>query len=207
MHRVSILVLLLLPLAALAQKKPTADDATPDAGSFTERDYRNPFFGFTYTRGLNWRWLDADELQKMRGEASDKAQSRLGAEAGQLATSRTYFLAVAMGRVPGTAVLITAEDLLMAPNVASAEKYLDTVLAGGTFTAEARPTEYVSIGGVPFVRRYFTQNTEGATVYHAMTVTVQRRFALSFDAVAASREQLVEALKTVDSVEFANRKK
>jgi hypothetical protein len=207
MRRYLIALLLLLPLAVPAQKKSNVPDMAPDAGAFTDRDYRNEFFSFTYTRGLNWRWLEADELQKMRGEASEKAQTRLGAEAGQLASSRTHFLAVAMGPAPGTAVLITAEDLLMEPTVASAERYLDTVMAGGTFTPEPRPVEHVTIMGVPFVRRYFTQNTPGETVYHAMTVTVARRFALSFDAVAASREQLAEALKTVDAVQFRAGKK
>ncbi len=207
MIRSLLAVLLLCSLAAFAQKKSDQATLPPDAGALTGREYRSAFFGFTYERGLNWRWLEAEQLQQMRDEAAQKAQARLGAEAGALANQRTYFLAVAMAPMPGTAVLITAEDLLMEPGVPSAAQYLDTVIANSPEfmpqgAAEARP-----LGGVPFTRRYFTQKSGEQTVYHAMTATILRRFALSFDCVAASREQLDEALKTLDSVQFAEKKK
>ncbi len=210
-----VVTLLMLALAAPAQKaapqkagsKTAADTLAPDAGGVSGREYHNAFFNFSYERGLNWRWLEDAELQKLRGEATEKAQTRLGEDAGGLASRRTYFLAVAMGTVPGTAVLITAEDLLMERELNSAAQYLDIVVANsGEFIPQGL-TQPVTLAGLPFARRYFTQKQGDVPIYHAMTVTLQRRFAISFDCVAPSRERLDEALQTLESVRFAPPKK
>jgi hypothetical protein len=186
--------------------RPSVRTVSPEAGATTiGHIYKNRYFGFSYTTPDNWTYVGDDEMRSMREQARRQTEDLLGAEQGRAAVSGSHFLAVATSTPPGESVLISAESLAQYPEVKTGADYLSNMLDNmGDAFQPIGDVEQVALAGHGFWRQRTKQKAGDGFVYHALTVTVLNHHALSFDCVGVSEPQLDDAIKTLDSVQFAS---
>jgi hypothetical protein len=194
-------------VAKEAPKETKPREPRPDDAEVVGGTYRNTFFHLTMTVPESWEIQDAESIQRLKaaGERGMKKepQDPERAEAEEAAAQEIRYLITAMPKAKGAVLMSFCQDLLLAPEVASAEQYLNLMaqsMPGGGWKG---PLQETTIQGRKFTRGEYLQKVGDVEVTHLLFATMERKFALVFDVIAADPKLREQGLKIIETAVFA----
>ncbi len=189
------------PAAAPAKPK----EPRPQDGEVKNGTYTNPFFGLTVTVPESWEIQEQEAAERLRaaGERQSDPDDKTSPEDREAAMQQVKFMVTVMPKVRGAVLMSFCQDLLLAPDLDSAEQYLKLMAAGMTGGEWVTPPKEVLISGRKFSHGEYTQKVGEATAIHALYVVVEKRFAMVFDVISADPALRKEGQKIVEGVRFA----
>ena len=186
--------------AATKPKEPRPQDGEVKNGTYT-----NPFFGLTVSVPESWEIQEQEAAERLRaaGERQSDPDDKTSAEDKEAAMQQVKFMVTVMPKGRGAVLMSFCQDLLLAPDLESAEQYLKLMAAGMAGGEWVTSPKEVLISGRKFSHGEYTQKVGEATAVHALYVVVEKRFAMVFDVISADPALRKEGQKIVEGVRFA----
>ena len=158
------------------------------ASDLTQKIYRDPTYGFTYTVPYGW----VDRTHEMQGDEGDPAKGKVLLAAFERPPE-------AAGETVNSAVVIAQEPASSYPGLKTAADYVGPVTELATskgFKPAADPS-VLSVDGKELVRCDFTRDLGKVTMRQSTLILVQKQSIVSFTFIGGSDddiEELVEGL-------------
>ncbi len=190
MKRLSLLILLLCtatPQVNCQQSTKSSATPKPDDGSFARNTYRNDFFGFSYVLTGEWHKSSVSPAALPQG---------------------AYYLFIGdrdTGHSLLNRVMVVADpESKNGPGI-STQEYLSAFIRAQVRSANAEvirePFSFVS-GGSDFYRADYKSTENGTTIYSSMACTKRNRYWLSWNFVTPSKQDLEDAVNTLQHISF-----
>ena len=177
----SCLIATLLLAAATLPSLGQEPKVPADRGYIQAGQYHSVFFGFAYTLPPGWK------------SSTVAAGTEAGATPGEKAPSPESFLLEASDPTTKANLRVTAIDLLFTPQIDGAETLLNLIQEEmKKSVAGVEKVEQVKheVGGRSFLTRTLKTTVGESTVYQAVSIAMERNYALMFVLSAADAEIL-----------------
>lgn len=181
-------------------RNPQPEDAKVEGGKYT-----NTFFNLTVSVPEGWVIQEREAVERLRA-AGERQLAKTETEVAapeEAAAAQPHFLLTAMPKTSGAVLMSFCQDLLLAPEVESAEQYLKLMEAGmpgGEWISAPKP---VTNNGRSYARGEYLQRVGDVQMVHLIYVTMERKFAIVFDVITASPELRAQGQKIVESMVFS----
>jgi hypothetical protein len=193
------------PPEVVKSAESKANKPRPQDGETKGNTYTNPFFGLTLTVPESWEIQEQEAAQRLRaaGERQMEKKDQSTPEEKEAAAEQVKFMMTAMPKVRGGVLMSFCQDLLLTPEMESAEAYLKGMTAGMPGGEFVTAPKAVTIGGRNFTHAEYTQHIGEMTAVHSIYVVIEKRFALVFDVISANEALRKEGQKAVEGMVFA----
>jgi len=194
---VGFMAALVLLLVGCGSKKGTPNDSV-----LKNNVYLNKFFDFQVQIPETWTVLKKPSAIEMRNAAHAlSGGNKQAAAVAVKSMARVYCLLIARNVVVGMSISVTAENLAKAPQIQTAEDYLEQSL--DIFTGPGKPMQRVGqmksvkLYGREFQRVELTGQVMGVRQHQTMFATIEKNHALIFVVTGKSPETVKEAMDMV----------
>jgi hypothetical protein len=200
------LTALLFVIVHASVLRPQNADVAPDSGEVTGNRYTSNYFHFTYVFPTKWVVQRGDVRKQLSDSGEKILKDPRNLEAAQKGRTESYnLLMLTSDDQPPAIITVMTEDVNLSPKIESARDYLTRLTR--MFVREGTPViEPISDferGGQQFAAMNVRMDVHGVAVYQRLEDTLCRGYVLTFGIASQSRQNLGNAVKSLDSLKFA----
>ena len=183
---------------------------SPACGHISGNQYKNEYFGFSYTFPADWKPLDQKLIREVHQKQYEEKRANAFREAKgkpvMVLDSWDLMLAFKLGLPPSDAKPFNSYVVLWVDEISPMRTPADQLESSG-FTADKddkllKPVSTISAGGRQFARADRLDHLEGRTFYHTRAVTFIRKYALGLDCYSDNQQEFETLVQTLQTLKF-----
>lgn len=191
------------PCAALAMG--------PACGHISGNQYKNEYFGFSYTFPADWKPLDQKVIREVHQKRYEEKRANAFREAKgkpvMVLESWDLMLAFKLGLPPSDPNPFNSNVVLWVDEISPQRTPADQLESSGFTTTQKedkllKPVSTLTAGGRQFARADLLGHLEGRAFYHTRAVTFIRNYALGLDCYSDNQQELETLVQTLQTLKF-----